>query len=125
MLHIFIYFYFNRTIPGFLCKHCTKKNNNNTAIYVVDAKTFFFLHCPLFYEACIGQHLEIKPTHFTVFHHLHHFAGVKSQAIPSKTLNVIGPSSSRSSNWSFPIRLASKACLRSLSRGICLFGQTI
>ena len=43
-----------------------------------------------------GQQLKIKPPHFTAFHHLHHFAWVKSQAIPSKILNVIAPCSSRS-----------------------------
>ena len=50
-----------------------------------------------------GQQLEIKPPLFTVFRRLHHFARVKSQAISSKILNVIGPTSSRSSNWSFLI----------------------
>ena len=48
-----------------------------------------------------GQQLEIKLPHLTVFNHLHHFAWAKSQAIPSRILNVIGPS--RSSNWSSPI----------------------
>ena len=75
--------------------------------------------------ACVSvrlrvQQLEIKPPHFAVFDHLHHFAWVESQAIPSKVLNVIVPSSSRSSNWSSPVCLASKACLGSLSWGILL-----
>ena len=64
-----------------------------------------------------GQLLEIKPPHFTVFHHLHHFALVKFQAIPSKFLNIIGPSSFRSFNCFFfflPCALASKACFKSL-----------
>ena len=43
---------------------------------------------------------------------------VKSQAIPSKIRNVISPSSSRSSNSSFPFALTSKACLGSLPWGI-------
>ena len=67
-----------------------------------------------------GQQLKIKPLHFAVFDHPHHFACVESQAIPSKVLNVIVPSSSRSSNWSSPVCLASKACLGSLSWGILL-----
>ena len=50
-----------------------------------------------------GCGVEIKPPHFAVFHHLHQVAWVKSQAILSKILNVIGPSSSRSSTLSFPI----------------------
>ena len=49
------------------------------------------------------QQLEIKLPHFTVFHHIHHFARVKSQAIPSKIPYVTGSSSSRSFNWSSPI----------------------
>ena len=36
-----------------------------------------------------GQQLEIKPPHFTVFHHLNHFAWKKSQAIPLNILNEI------------------------------------
>ena len=64
---------------------------------------FFFLHCPFFREGCGGQQLAINPPNFTVFHHIHHFAWVKSQAIPSKIFNVIGPSSSRPSNCFFPI----------------------
>ena len=48
------------------------------------------------------QQLEINPPHFKAFDHIYHFAWVKFQAIPSKILNVIGPSSSRSSNCSFP-----------------------
>ena len=70
------------------------------------------------------QQLEIKPPHFTVFHHIHHFTWVKSQAIPSNILNKIGPSrSSRSSKLMFfflPFALASKACLASLSWCILL-----
>ena len=46
---------------------------------------------PAFPWGLRGQQLEIEPPHFTVFHHLHHFAWVKSQAVPSKILNVIGP----------------------------------
>ena len=55
-----------------------------------------------------GQQLEINPVHFTVFHHNHHFAGLKSPAILLKILYAIALSS-RSSNWSFPFILASKA----------------
>ena len=47
----------------------------------------------------VGECEELKDV-FAVFHHLPHFAWAKSQAIPSKILNVIGPSSSRSSDWS-------------------------
>ena len=50
-----------------------------------------------------GQQLEIKPQHFTVFDRMNYFAWVKFQAVPSKILNVIGPSSSRSSTCSSPI----------------------
>ena len=35
------------------------------------------------------QQLKIKLPHFTVFHHPHHFAWVKSQATPLKILNII------------------------------------
>ena len=58
---------------------------------------------PAFPWGLRGQQIEIEPPHLTVFHHLHHFAWVNSQAVPSKILKVIGPSSSRSSNWSSPI----------------------
>ena len=55
-----------------------------------------------------GQQLEINPPHFTVFHLIHHFAWGNCQAIPSKILNVIGPSSFRSSNWSSLILTSQK-----------------
>ena len=37
-----------------------------------------------------GQKLELKPPHFTVFHHLHDFAWVQSQAIPFKIQLIRG-----------------------------------
>ena len=51
---------------------------------------------PAFPWGLRGQQLEIKPPYLTVFHHLHHLAWVKSYAVPSKILNVIGSCSSRS-----------------------------
>ena len=69
----------------------------------LQAGTVLLSSLPAFPCGLRGQQLEIKPPHLKVFHHLHHFAWVKSQAIPSKILNVIGPSSFRSSNWSSPI----------------------
>ena len=73
-----------------------------TFFLILDQKrVFFFLYCPLFRKGS-GAAARDYPPHFTVFHHPHHFAWVKSHAISSKILNVIvGPSSSRSSNW-FP-----------------------
>ena len=65
--------------------------------------SFLLSSLPAFPCGLRGQQFEIKPPHLTIFHHIHHFAWVKSQAIPSKILNVIGPSSSRLSNWSSPI----------------------
>ena len=53
------------------------------------------LHCPFFHEVCGDSCSRFKPPHFTAFHHLHHFAWVKFQAIPSKIPHVIGPSSSK------------------------------
>ena len=78
---------------------------------------------PAFPWGLQGQQLKIKPPHSTVFHHIYpHFAWVKSQAIPSKILNVIGPSSSKSSNITSLLQfaLASKACSGSLFWGILL-----
>ena len=54
-------------------------------------------------------------SHFTVFHHIHHFAWVKSPAIQSKILNVIGSSGSRSSYRSFPICFAKQSLFRESS----------
>ena len=83
---------------------------------------FFFLHCPLFREVCGGSSSGLSRHTSPVFHHLQHFAWAKCQAIPSKILNVIGSSSSRSSNWSSPICFGKyKACLGSLSGGIVAF----
>ena len=69
-----------------------------------------------------GQQLEIKPPHFTVFHHIHCFALVKFQAISSKILHVIGR---LHLVLGYPtglllFALASKACLGGLSWGILL-----
>ena len=64
---------------------------------------FLLSSLPAFPGGLREEQLEIKPPHLTVFHHLHHFAWVKSQAVPSKILNVIDPSSSNSSYWSSPI----------------------
>ena len=72
-----------------------------TSICIEASSSFFIIAC--FYVRVAGQQLEIKPPHFTIFHHIHHFSWVNSQAILSKILNVIGPSSFRSSNWSSPI----------------------
>ena len=61
----------------------------------------FSLFIARFFIKVGRQQLKIKVPPFTFFHHLHHFAWVKSQAIPSKILIVIGQSSSRPSNRSF------------------------
>ena len=45
-----------------------------------------FSSLPAFPLGLRGQQLEIKPPHFTVFHHIHRFAWVRSQEIPSKIL---------------------------------------
>ena len=67
------------------------------------------------------QQLKIKPPHFTVFHHIHHFALVKSQAILFKIHNVIGPSIVLGRPTGLlPFVLASKAYLGILSCGILL-----
>ena len=58
---------------------------------------FFFFFSSFFitrFSLRVGGQLKIKPPHLAVFHHILHFAWVKSQAIPSKILNVISPSSS-------------------------------
>ena len=81
-------------------------------------QTFFLLSSlPAFPCGLRGQQLEIKPLHYTVFDPIHHFAWVKSQAIPSKIPNVIDPSSSTAGRPTglLPFALADKACLGSLS----------
>ena len=73
--------------------------------YELSTQIFYFLlsSLPAFPLGLRWQQLEFKPPHITVFHHFHHFALVKSQAIPSKILNVIGPCSLKASYWSSPI----------------------
>ena len=62
-----------------------------TSKFIGQIFSFFFLSSlSAFPWGLQGQKLEIKPSSFTVFHHIDYFAWIKSQAIPSKILNVIG-----------------------------------
>ena len=56
-----------------------------TSIYIL----LFLSSLSAFLWGLRGQKLEIKLPPFTVYHHFHHFAWVKSQAIPFKILDVI------------------------------------
>jgi len=53
---------------------------------------FFFLHNLLMFVSIAGQQLNVELPHITVGHHLHYFAWVQSQVIPSEILNVVFPS---------------------------------
>ena len=64
----------------------TNSRKANKTIENFKEKSLFIA---LFSEGLRGQQLEIKLPHFTVFHHTHCFAWVKSQAIPHKILNVV------------------------------------
>ena len=88
----------------------------------------FFFFIAVFPWGMRGQQLEIKQPHFTFFHYIHHFAWVRYQAILSKIFNVIGPSSSRSSNWSSPICFGKETFHGDwgvFPKAFCWHGQTI
>ena len=71
-----------------------------TALHLINsAKLHSLLTSCSFVIACFsvgvaGQQLEIKLPHFTVFHRIHRFAWMKSEAISSKILNLIDLSGS-------------------------------
>ena len=96
---------------------CSKKDTANTSNqHFISVK---LLHCinfviPTFPQDLRGQQLEIKPPHFIIFHLLHYLALVKSKAILSKFLNVIGQSSLGHPTDFLPFALASKSCLGSV-----------
>ena len=80
--------------------HCRSKNKFPVLNVRWKTSSFFIA---VFSWGWRGQQREIRPLHFTIFHHLHYFAWVKNQTIPSKILNVIDPFISWSSNRSFLI----------------------
>ena len=98
----------------------TRKRCSGMSSVVLILSFLFFFSLPAFPWWLRGQQLKIKPPRFTVFNHIHHFVWVKSQAIPSKILIVIGPFSSSRPHGLLPFALTSKACLGSLSWGILL-----
>ena len=87
---------------------------------------FFVSFCTtLFSVRVAGAAARDKQPHLTVFHHMHHFAWVKFQAIPSKILSVIGPLNLGRPTGFLPFALASKACSGVFPEAFCLQGQTI
>ena len=102
-----------------MLKSCIRCFHFSCKIYI---KHYFLLPSLLAFQWGLrGRQLEIKPPHFTVFHHIHHFAWMKSLAIPSKIFNVIILSIVlRRPTGLLPFALASKACLGRLSWSILL-----
>ena len=106
-----------RSFSLFLCWkkfiHLEKNTANKSNQHFISVKLLHFISfvIPTFPQDLRGQQLEIKPPHYKVFHLLHYLALVKSEAIPSKILNVIGQTSLDHPTDFLPFALASKSCL--------------